>query len=100
MDLIRIEPVVIALFRSGMSPCPMRHLNIGAGQGTSITRLAESLLLQTNSKVSVRYEPRRNLEVRSLVADITRTRMRPGFEPSGDRCLTLQDVVDYMRVAV
>jgi UDP-glucose 4-epimerase len=57
-------------------------LNLGSGEGTSLTELLRLLEHQAGRPAVARAHPKRDFDVRRLVLDVTRVRRLIGFEPT------------------
>ncbi len=97
LDLVWVGDVVGAMLRAAQTPRQrfaarkwletsdeqgfFVALNIGTGEGTPITRLAERIRQLAARDIRVQLLPERAVEVERYVADITRARTVLGYEP-------------------
>ena len=97
LDLVWVGDVVGAMIQAAQTPRQrfaarkwietsdehgfFAAINIGTGEGTPITTLAERIKQLAARDIRVRLLPARAVEVEQYVADITRARMVLGYEP-------------------
>jgi UDP-glucose 4-epimerase len=97
LDLVWVDDVVSALIRAALVPRGtfastgagaadpgagfFAALNVGTGQGTPLTTLAERIRALTNQSVTIRLAPARPAEVEQFVADPTLMHRTLGLRP-------------------
>jgi UDP-glucose 4-epimerase len=84
LDFIWIDVVVEALLKAAELDAMPAPVNVGSGQGTPITALAERILAATGGASTIRMLPAREEEVVRFVADTQRMRDVLAIEPPDD----------------
>lgn len=97
LDFVWIETVVDALMQCGLGKFVDGPVNIGSGNGTGISQLAQRVLEATKSPSPIEVAPGRAVEVSQFVADISRATKLFGIEPPGDPLYRLKDVIEAAR---
>jgi UDP-glucose 4-epimerase len=84
LDFLYLDDCVDALVRAieRIDAVQGEVLNIGAGEGHSLTQLAELIVDRVGTDVDVTVDTARSGEVDRFVADVDRGRHLMGFEPS------------------
>lgn len=75
-------------------------VNLGSDRETSILRLAEIVLAQTDSRPGVRCVPKDFADIRRRVPDLQRARQLLGWRPTRTLENAVQDVIDEQRRAI
>lgn len=95
LDFVWIETVVEALWRVGFGDPIHEPLNIGSGQGITISNLARRVLELAGGRSSLQIAPARQTEVTRFIADVNRARQAVGLHPPADPLFGLADAVKW-----
>ncbi len=93
LDFVWIDTVVEALWKVGFGDWIRGPLNIGSGQGITISNLARRVVELAGSRSSLEILPSRQTEVTRFIADGTRARHALGLHPPADPLFGLADIV-------
>ncbi len=81
LDFVWIGDVVTALIAAASAPAD-GPINIGSGQGTTLSELATRILEITRSASTIQQLPARSIEVNRFVADISAARRILAYHPA------------------
>ncbi len=94
-DFIYVDDVALAN-ELAMSKGDGKIFNVANGSSTSINKIADSIIEQTDSKSTILYSKARSGDIRYSVADITEIR-KIGFKPRYDINIGLENTVKWFK---
>jgi UDP-glucose 4-epimerase len=96
-DFVFVEDIARANVLAALRAPSGSVFNIGSGQATSVTELAETVMAVAERRQAIRYVEPRAGEVRRSVADISRARSELGFAPVWELASGLEVVWSRLR---
>jgi nucleoside-diphosphate-sugar epimerase len=98
LDFLSVRNAVEGLLRAAESADFDEPINIGSGQPTALTHLAERIIKHTNSTSEILIEPGRSVEVGQFVADISRAKQQLGLAQPLDSLAELDEALLIVRL--
>jgi UDP-glucose 4-epimerase len=97
LDFVWIDTVVESLWKVGFGDPITEPVNVGSGQGVTISNLSERVLELTGWSSTVKIDPARQTEVTRFVADVTRSQRVLDLDQPADPLFGLAEMVDWSR---
>ena len=97
LDFVWIDIAVEALWKVGFGDLIPGPVNVGSGQGVTISNLAQRVLGLTGWRSAVKIDSARQTEVTRFVADVTRSQRVLGLDQPADPLFGLAEMVDWSR---
>jgi nucleoside-diphosphate-sugar epimerase len=95
-DFTYVKDVVQANYKAAISKNEGIY-NIGYGEQTSLTTLANKIMEITGTEVDTKYEPERPGDVKDSLADITEAKAKINYRPEYDITRGLEETIDWYR---